>query len=240
MGIINTIKDSIENSLGNETIGEKEVENKKNKEKKVKKRIIEEKVIQKEKKKKVIKEEIIEEDIIDLLPKKTLDNKKVHPVLDLLGIDPEPNLVGLMDSKELEDIEFNITAPTGLDANQVEKVFDKVLNTLIKYENIVKKRQEDFVALVNEIKNLEQKIIEKQTENQLASFITEKTNNEEKLKEELLELKIENNELKEKLKKIQKQEKKQVVNKQKVSLPEIKNNNEEESVKKLLNELTIE
>lgn len=224
MNIFSRVQNKLENEIGNETIGDYGFEknrpqsdvpskNKKVKKEKSKKELKQKEKTKKEKikKEKPKKEELIkdsmtvfnipkiEEDTFQIpklpetieLPTK---NKK-YPVLELLGISKDVDFSHLISVEDIENAEFSLTAPTGLDPREVEVFCNKLEHDIAQYRAIILNRQEDFVKLLDEVLKLENQLIEKQQESELASFIIDQKSTEEKLKEELLELRLENQEL---------------------------------------------
>lgn len=221
--------ESVKDKLGNETIGnygfDKERPNEKKEVKKeVKKEIKKKKqpdkpskkTPPKDKNKKVEKQKKIDEDVYDFIPIIEEDNfrkpekidffskeihleNKTYPVLDLLGIARNVNVNGLVTSEDIENTEFSLTAPTGIDPSEVERFCALLEHDISRYRAIIETRQQDFELLLKEVIKLEQELVDKQQESELANFIIDQKSSEERLKEELIELRLENQELKHKL-----------------------------------------
>ena len=67
------------------------------------------------------------------------------------------------------------------------------------YLNIIESRQIDFLKLLEHCGELEKKLVEQREESQLASYIVQGSSDEDKLRDKIANLQIENMELKEKL-----------------------------------------
>lgn len=119
-----------------------------------------------------------------------------YPVLQLLGIPLQLDWDNLISDEDIDEVGFTLTAPTGLDPDEVEQFCDSVQNDIREYRRLLELKQKHFVMLLEENAALESKLIEQQQENELANFIIESKSSEEKLKEELVDLRLENSELK--------------------------------------------
>ena len=122
---------------------------------------------------------------------------KKYPVLEMLGIDFEPDICNLTTPEDMDNVVFDMSAPTGLNPDQVEQFFNKIQSDLAIYRNIIDNRQKDFIILLEQINSLTDKIVEHNQEQELASYIVDDNGQEvERLKNELVNLRLENSELK--------------------------------------------
>lgn len=129
------------------------------------------------------------------------DSKEVG-VLTSLGIERNIDLTGLMSARDIEMLEFDSVGPVGVDPMQVEQFCDEVLRAINKYRDIIAKREDDFERLLIEAQRLEKKYVDIRTEADLSSFMSEQIDEKEELKDQLISLQIENQELKSKLSKL--------------------------------------
>lgn len=127
-----------------------------------------------------------------------------YPVLQLLGIPLNLDWNNLISEKDIDEVGFTLTAPTGIDPDEVETFCDSVQNDIREYRKLLELKQKHFIMLLDEIVSLEDKLIEQQQENELANFIIQSKTSEEQLKEELVDLRLENGELREKNKSLEK------------------------------------
>ena len=197
MKLKNKLKNKLQNgAIGNEVIGDLGFN---------REEVIQEEAPKKVKKNKKMKSNLeipkTEDEVLEI-PKST---KKNYAVLDFLGISQEVDLRGLITPQEINDMEFHLIAPTGIDPDEVNDFCERLQRELFNYIDIIKQREIDFKKVLERLDDTEKKLIEKQQESELANFIIDSKSNEEKLKEELLELRLENNELKSKLKLVEQQ-----------------------------------
>lgn len=118
-----------------------------------------------------------------------------YPVLQLLGIPLNLDWNDLISEDDIDNVGFTLTGPTGFDPDEVETFCDGVQNDIKEYRRLLQLKQKHFIMLLDEIGSLEEKLIEQQQENELANFIIESKTSEEQLKEEIVDLRIENQEL---------------------------------------------
>lgn len=124
---------------------------------------------------------------------------KAEGLLKLIGVELEPQIGNLITPDDVENVEFSVTAPTGLNAEEVEQFCDSVQRDISVYLNIIESRQIDFLKLLEHCGELEKKLVEQREESQLASYIVQGSSDEDKLRDKIANLQIENMELKEKL-----------------------------------------
>lgn len=133
-----------------------------------------------------------------------LKKEQNYPVLQLLGIPLNLEWNNLISEDDIDNVGFTLTAPTGIDPDEVETFCDSVQNDIKEYRRLLQLKQKHFIMLLDEIVSLEEKLIEQQQENELANFIIQSKTSEEQLKEELVDLRLENQELKERNKTLEK------------------------------------
>lgn len=142
---------------------------------------------------------------LQLVPKKNKSmanaptKKKTYPVLEVFKIKRTIDLNDFISPEAIEDVEFTLTAPTGINPDEVEHFVDYVLAEVIKLRAALVERQESFERILEEHAIIEQKLIDKQQESELTSLIVNTKSNEEKLREQLVNLRLENQELKNRL-----------------------------------------
>lgn len=127
---------------------------------------------------------------------KTESSKKSYPILSIMGIDEKTNIDGLITSKDINNVVFTLEMPSGLNPKEVSRFCDTVSRDVHKYIKIIETRDEDIKKLAAEITRLENEIQEEQQKSELTSFITSQQDEEMRLKNELADLRLENNELK--------------------------------------------
>ena len=148
---------------------------------------------------KVIKKAIKEEPLVEPEEQGFTYANKAEGLLKLIGVELEPQIGNLITPNDVENVEFSVTAPTGLNAEEVEQFCDSVQRDISVYLNIIESRQIDFLKLLEHCGELEKKLVEQREESQLASYIVQGSSDEDKLRDKIANLQIENMELKEKL-----------------------------------------
>lgn len=192
--------------LASETLGEVD----KKKKKKISKESAKKEPIKKpkESKKKKVTEEVAPKPIKKVVKEEPLVvpeeqgftyANKAEGLLKLIGVELEPQIGNLITPNDVENVEFSVTAPTGLNAEEVEQFCDSVQRDISVYLNIIESRQIDFLKLLEHCGELEKKLVEQREESQLASYIVQGSSDEDKLRDKIANLQIENMELKEKL-----------------------------------------
>lgn len=148
---------------------------------------------------KPIKKAIKEEPLVEPEEQGFTYANKAEGLLKLIGVELEPQIGNLITPNDVENVEFSVTAPTGLNAEEVEQFCDSVQRDISVYLNIIESRQIDFLKLLEHCGELEKKLVEQREESQLASYIVQGSSDEDKLRDKIANLQIENMELKEKL-----------------------------------------
>lgn len=148
---------------------------------------------------KPIKKTVKEEPLIEPEEQGFTYANKAEGLLKLIGVELEPQIGNLITPNDVENVEFSVTAPTGLNAEEVEQFCDSVQRDISVYLNIIESRQIDFLKLLEHCGELEKKLVEQREESQLASYIVQGSSDEDKLRDKIANLQIENMELKEKL-----------------------------------------
>lgn len=148
---------------------------------------------------KPIKKTIKEEPLVEPEEQGFTYANKAEGLLKLIGVELEPQIGNLITPDDVENVEFSVTAPTGLNAEEVEQFCDSVQRDISVYLNIIESRQIDFLKLLEHCGELEKKLVEQREESQLASYIVQGSSDEDKLRDKIANLQIENMELKGKL-----------------------------------------
>lgn len=210
MDSFNNLKNKLNEKFGNELIGEVEGEEDVidmdfDEEPKKTSKPKKEKVV-KERKQKPIKEPKERKPLFGG-SKKTIKNKKKEDsgnmTLSALNIDLYADTDNLLSASDVNGVVFELQSPTGLNPRQVSKFCDEVAANIKKYSDLVESRNRDVKRLADELERLQVLIQEEQQKSQLTSFIAEQQDETTKLKNEVIDLKLENKELKTKLESIQ-------------------------------------
>lgn len=191
--MFNQVKNAIAQTFGNETLEKTKVKKEKEKQKVAKK------PTEKAVKSHTRSEPEIIEDVEYTAPQKDINT---HPVLGMLNIPAYPNLSGLITSKDVDEVEFNLSAPTGLNPDEIEIFCNNVSTAIYRYNAIIEERQKHFEILLNEVDRLSQKLIEKQAESELSQFISYEKTEDSRIKDEIIELRLQNEELQSRLKEL--------------------------------------
>lgn len=131
--------------------------------------------------------------------------RSVDNVLSLFGIQKEYMTDDLLDIEYVKNIQFDITAPTGLDPIQVSRFCGELENAVSEYVRIVKQRDEDVSKLSSEISRLEKVMQEEKERSHLSQFITDNANKTNQLEATIVDLRAMNENLKKENERLQKE-----------------------------------
>lgn len=120
-------------------------------------------------------------------------------VLKLLNVKEQLEVDVEFTSEDLDYVEFTQTQPIGFDFDEVTDFISRAKYSMHKLEAALKHREKDIVKIASEVKRIEQKMIDNNHAKELERMIGGMTE-EEKLIQENMELKVEINELKTRLK----------------------------------------
>lgn len=202
MKIVNKIKSTLQDSLGNELIGidddddldmQKEQEEKEIKQKK-------KKVEKKQKPMESVFDLGIEKNDIystgELEPNNTVENNSDSAVLDILKISNTINLEGLITPDDIEQAEFSLSMPSGIDPNEVETFLNKIQKDLSKIYTRIREREADFNKLLRETDRLQTRIVEINQSRSMLDTLNKNKDTIDSLKNQIVDLRIENTTLK--------------------------------------------
>lgn len=131
--------------------------------------------------------------------------KSVDNVLSLFGIQKEYMTDDLLDIEYVKNIQFDMTAPTGLDPIQVSRFCGELENAVSEYVRIVKQRDKDVSKLSSEISRLEKVMQEEKERSHLSQFITDNANKTNQLEATIVDLRAMNENLKKENERLQKE-----------------------------------
>lgn len=120
-------------------------------------------------------------------------------VLAVLNISPEAEVNAPFTADDLSYIEFSQTTPVGFDFDEVADFVERMQYILVVYENAMKSRDEDVLRLASEIKKVEKKLVSQNQDKQLEMMMGGMSD-EDRLRDENFELKLEVNDLRSKVK----------------------------------------
>ena len=210
------IKDKIADTLGNEIIGS--VKDKKEKERVEKpvppKKPKKQKKAKKPKPKKE-KKPLFEKPKFDFKKNKEEKSKKNFAMqqlekqeknrkdrdsklLDIYNIDKVSNIDSLLTSEDVDNVEFTLIAPTGLDPKEVAKFLNEVSYSISEYVSIIENRDREIKILSKANSELEDKLEDEKQSSDFAQMINNRDNKEAELQEKMLNLQIENENIKNK------------------------------------------
>ena len=161
----NKLKDKLSELAGNETLGSAEVDEK------------EEVKMKPKKTKKAARPKS---------PSAPSPNSKSHDygdVLAILGINPTSNVDVIYQAKDLDYIQFTQTTPLGFDFDEVADFIAKTKSVVSTYERELEKRDNDVQKLAQEVRKIEQRMIEQRQEEQLNMMMGEVSEEERLLQE---------------------------------------------------------
>lgn len=112
----------------------------------------------------------------------------------------------LVTPEQVENVEFTVSVPSGLDATEVEQFCDIMERSIRQYRNALKQAYEDKEKLIDEILRGEAQVLEQRNQSQLDMFLDQGENEKARLQDNLMaaqeekqKLAIENEKLKAKL-----------------------------------------
>lgn len=149
--------------------------------------------------------------------------KSIDSVLNLFGIQKEYMTDDLLDVEYVKNIQFDMTAPTGLDPLQVSKFCNELEIAISEYVRIVEQRDKDVSKLSSEISRLEKVMQEEKERSHLSQFITDNTNKTNQLEATIVDLRAMNDSLRKENERLQNEIKnKTVTTAKKEELPEVR------------------
>lgn len=218
---LKSIREKISSVAGSETLGEAKTK----KEDKVKGEVRKPKRVSKKPtkkestpKRKPVESKPNEEVIVNVAeknvskPQHTVDDLVVHhhsvegykDVLKILGVKEHLDVEVDFNSTQLDYINFGQTTPLGLDYEEVTDFVSRVKFTLHKLESALKQREKDIVSVASEVKKIEKRMMEQNQEKELERMVGGMTE-EERLIQEVMELRVEKNELSKDIKSLEKE-----------------------------------
>lgn len=112
----------------------------------------------------------------------------------------------LVTPEQVENVEFTVSVPSGLDATEVEQFCDIMERSIRQYRGALKQAYEDKEKLIDEILRGEAQVLEQRNQSQLDMFLDQGENEKARLQDNLMaaqeekqKLAIENEKLKAKL-----------------------------------------
>lgn len=167
----NKLKNKLSELAGNETLGSAEVE----------------------------VEEVVEHQEEDYTPDLGGNYEEgIEDVLAILNISEKANANVPFTANDLAYIEFTQTTPVGFDFDEVADFVERMQYVLILYENALRDRDEDVLKLASEVKKIEKKLVTQNQDKQLEMMMGG-ASDEELLRDENFQLKLEVESLKEKV-----------------------------------------
>lgn len=124
--------------------------------------------------------------------------EKDSKLLDIYNIEKVSDLDGLVTDDDISNVEFDLIAPTGLDPKQVAKFLNSVSYSVSEYRNIIKNRDREIDILSKANSELEDQLEEEKQSSDFAQMINTRDNREAEMQEKVLNLQLENEELKNK------------------------------------------
>lgn len=119
-------------------------------------------------------------------------------LLDIYNIDKVSNIDSLLSSEDVDNVEFTLIAPTGLDPKEVAKFLNEVSYSISEYISIIENRDREIQLLSKANSELEDKLEDEKQSSDFAQMISNRDNKEAELQEKMLNLQIENENIKNK------------------------------------------
>lgn len=121
---------------------------------------------------------------------KSSDNK--YPVLQFLNIPRRIDVSGLATPDTIENVEFSLSVPSGINPSEVEKFLNSLQKDLSKLYRKIAVREEEFDKLLEETNRLQDKLIEINQKRSMVESLSQDKTVVDKLKDEIVDLKMKN------------------------------------------------
>lgn len=182
--------DFLNTDIGNETINLDEGPVKK----KNKKGSILDKVAGLTKKKEVKPMKTVENSFVDMpnTGRVVTANDDESPVLQFLDIPRRIDLSGLATPDTIENVEFTLSVPSGINPDEVEKFLNYLQKDLSRLYRRIAVREEDFDKLLTETNRLQDRIIETNQKRSMLAALDQDKGVVDKLKDEIVDLRMKN------------------------------------------------
>lgn len=121
---------------------------------------------------------------------KSSDSK--YPVLQFLNIPRRIDVSGLATPDTIENVEFSLSVPSGINPSEVEKFLNSLQKDLSKLYRKIAVREEEFDKLLEETNRLQDKLIEINQKRSMVESLSQDKSVVDKLKDEIVDLKMKN------------------------------------------------
>lgn len=120
-------------------------------------------------------------------------------ITSVLGVQKVININGMVKTEDIGAASFTLVAPTGYDPKEVMNFLNKIKGDLNTYRKIIRQRDEDVNKLYKELDRVETQLQEERQKRELESFVARKDNKIDELENTIINLQMENTELKQKI-----------------------------------------
>lgn len=149
----------------------------------------------------------IEEDPSKYIQTDQVGGRNRAMILKQLDIQDTVNIPSdLVTPEQIENVEFTVSLPSGLDADEVSRFCDIMESAVRRYRTELMKVSKEKELLIDEILRGERLVLEQRNQEQLNSFLEQGSSEKEKLRDNLIEaqqlkhkLELENERLKQQL-----------------------------------------
>lgn len=124
---------------------------------------------------------------------------KTYGFLQVLGVDRTLSFDGLLSESDVDNVTFTKTAPVGLEIKEVQAFCDRVMAAIIDYKALITRKQEDLEKIIEALSRSYTENNNLKHQMELGSIYQMTQNNENRLRDEITELKIENSTLKQQI-----------------------------------------
>lgn len=119
-------------------------------------------------------------------------NDDESPVLQFLDIPRRIDLSGLATPDTIENAEFTLSVPSGINPDEVEKFLNYLQKDLSRLYRRIAVREEDFDKLLTETNRLQDRIIEINQKRSMLAALDQDKGVVDKLKDEIVDLRMKN------------------------------------------------
>lgn len=148
-------------------------------------------------KKKKLKEKALKNS--EIVDESALKQAQREQMINFLGIKEKPRDF-TVDEDTINNAEFTLVAPTGVDPDEIETFMDKIKQGITEYKKANEDAKKRFNILLDEAVRLYKIVQEYQSQNEITSFVVKQKQQEEELREQIALKDLEIRQLKAKLK----------------------------------------
>lgn len=135
----------------------------------------------------------------EIVDESALKQAQREQMINFLGIKERPRDF-TVDEDTIDNAEFTLVAPTGVDPDEIETFMDKIKQGITEYKKANEDAKKRFNILLDEAVRLYKIVQEYQSQNEITSFVVKQKQQEEELREQIALKDLEIRQLRAKLK----------------------------------------